>query len=161
MGLGRLLKHAITGSWILGRDFPGSVMRAINQAIVESEKMHSAEICFVVESQLSLLSVLGGVSARDRAIEVFAEDRVWDTKRNNGVLIYLLLADRDIEFVLDRGAAHIETAEICRRLEVACKAGQFGAGVCEAITALGILLSKAFPPKEDDVDEVKNTIRRS
>ena len=161
MEIGRLFRHAVTGSWILGRYFPHSVMQAIHQAIVESEKMHSAEICFVVESQMSLLSVLRGTNGRDRAIEVFAEDRVWDTKRNNGVLIYLLLADRDIEFVLDRGAAHIDTKEICRKLEAACRAGQFESGVCEAITALGILLSKAFPPKEDDVDEVKNTIRRS
>jgi len=68
-----------------------------------TEASHIGQLCFVVEGVLSWAGLLKGLSARDRAIEVFSQQRVWDTEHNNGVLICLLLADRSVEIVADRG----------------------------------------------------------
>src|SRR5687767_441551 len=85
------------------RAFPAHDLQAIEKAIAKSEKRHGGEIRFAVEAALDVPALLRGQSAHGRALEVFSELRVWDTEANNGVLIYLLLADRDVEIVADRG----------------------------------------------------------
>ncbi len=87
----------------LRRRFPPRLLDRIEQTIRECEATHAGQIRFAVEHSLDLPELLRGVSARERAIDVFSMLRVWDTEHNNGVLIYLLLADRDVEIVADRG----------------------------------------------------------
>ena len=89
--------------WQVSRAFPRKTLIAIEQTVKASETAHAGEIRFVVEGALHSTPLLDGQSARERALEVFSQLRIWDTEHNNGVLIYLLLADRDVEIVADRG----------------------------------------------------------
>jgi uncharacterized membrane protein len=136
-------------AWTVRRAFPARSLEAIRDAIAQSEAGHSGEIRFAVEHALDLGDLLRNRSARDRAIDVFSRLRVWDTERNNGVLIYLLLADRDVEIVADRGIhERVEAAgweAICRQMEAAFGAGRFEAGVLEGIQAIGAHLRRHFP----------------
>ncbi|MGH8769306.1 MAG: TPM domain-containing protein, partial [Burkholderiales bacterium] len=103
MKLARMLRHLTMPQWRAGQVLPRGALLRIENAIAASESRHSGQIRFAVENALDLQSLLRGESARERAVEVFAALRVWDTESNNGVLIYLLLADRDVEIVADRG----------------------------------------------------------
>ena len=127
----RVLKHLFPPS--AKRLFPGESLKRITQAIAESELRHSGEICFAVEPALHPRAVLAGQQARDRAHEVFAQLRVWDTHANNGVLLYLLLADHRIEIVADRGLQDRVSDEqwqrVCRLVEEHLRAGEAEAGV--------------------------------
>lgn len=123
-------------------------MRAIERTIRESEASHGGQIRFAVEPALDFAALVRGQSARQRAIEVFSQLRVWDTEHNNGVLIYLLLADRDVEIVADRGIhARLGNAgweTICREMEQAFRQGRFEEGVIAGIRAVGGHLEKHF-----------------
>ena len=87
---------------------------------------------------------------RERALDIFSQLRVWDTEHNNGVLIYLLLADRDVEIIADRGIdAHVGAAgweTICRAMEKDFRAGLFEHGVIKGIEDVSRLLARHFPP---------------
>lgn len=144
----------------LHRLFPSGALDRIEAAIRDSERTHRAELRFVVEAGLDVLAVWRGLTPRDRAIELFSELRVWDTAENNGVLIYVQLADRDIEIVADRGLAgpvsHQEWEDICRRMEDAFRAHRYEAGALEAVAAVSRLLARHFPPAPHDIDELPN-----
>lgn len=150
----RWLRHLFAPS--SGRLFPEPALERIAAAIAASEARHSGEICFAVEAALPLRAVLVGQRARDRAGEVFTRLRVWDTEANNGVLVYLLLADHAIEIVADRGlAARVDDAEwaaICHALEDALRAGQGEAGVMRTVDAVSALLERHFPRPAGYVD---------
>ena len=92
VGLKRMLRHLLMPDWRVRQCFPPRTQEEVAAAIAASESRHAGEIRFVVESSLTPLQLLRGVTARDRAIEVFSSQRVWDTEDNSGVLIYLLLA---------------------------------------------------------------------
>lgn len=129
--------------------FPAPVLQAIEHAIQQSEVSHDGEIRFAVEAALSTVSLLREQSASARALEVFSQLRVWDTAQNNGVLIYLLLADRHVEIVADRGIhAQVDAGEwdaICSTMEAAFRQGQFETGVIDGIHATGSHLQLHFP----------------
>ena len=160
--LGRILRHFFTLPSRAKEMFPDSVMAEIEAAIAESEKSHSGEICFVVESCLTIEHVLAGMTARKRAEAVFLEEGLWNTEHNNGVLIYLLLADHEIEIVADRGIDRHVGAEawerICRKLEQDLKENTVS-GVREAVGLIGELLVKHFPDRGEGKDEVENRPR--
>ena len=145
----RLLQHFFTGNLAVRRAFPAASLRAIEQAIKQSETGHDGEIRFAVEATLNTLPLLRGQSTRERAIEVFSQLRVWDTEHNNGVLIYLLLADRDVEIIADRGiharVGSKEWEKICREMEAKFRKGQFEAGVIAGIQSIGRHLQQHFP----------------
>ena len=149
MVLKRTARHLFTTIWSARRAFPKAALDAIEQVIRESERTHRGQIRFVVEHALELPDLTRGVTARDRAVEMFARLRVWDTEHNNGVLIYLLLADRDVEILADRGVhAHVgpqgwET--ICREMEQAFRAGDFKGGVIRGIRSAGEHLDRHYP----------------
>ena len=103
----RLLRHLSTPRWRVRRAFSPAKLRAIEAAIKASETRHSGQVCFAVESALEVIPLLHNRSPRQRALDVFAQLHVWDTEHNNGVLIYLLLADRQVEILADRGAHSI------------------------------------------------------
>ena len=94
----RLLKHLLAGRWQTLRYFPPSTMRAIESAIQDSESTHMGELRFAVEAGLDWPDVIRGKTAHERALEVFSQLRIWDTEHNSGVLIYLLLADRQRDY---------------------------------------------------------------
>ncbi|MDV6344355.1 TPM domain-containing protein [Nitrosomonas sp. Is37] len=130
------------------RALPAASLARIEQAIKQSEMNHDGEILFAVEASLNLVSLLKKQSARERAIDIFSLLRVWDTPHNNGVLIYLLLADHDIEIVADRGidakVNNKEWEKICQEMEAAFRKGRFEKGVLAAINTIDYQLKKYF-----------------
>ena len=149
MNFVRILHHLLTGQLAVRRRFPTASLAAIEHAIKQSEMSHGGEICFAVEAALNTTSLLRNQTARERAIEVFSQLRIWDTEYNNGVLIYLLLADRDVEIIADRGIyAKImknEWESICHTMEVAFRQQQFEAGVIDGINRISRHLQEHFP----------------
>lgn len=143
------------------RVFPSSALDAIEHAIRKAETLHDGQIRFAVEGALELAPLLSGQSARQRALEVFSSLRVWDTEHNNGVLIYLLLADRDVEIVADRGI-HVKLGgeaweAICRQMEAAFSRGEFEAGVISGIHRVGAHLARHFPAEGEKINEMPDS----
>ena len=149
MDAARLLRHFAIGRYLVRRRFPASALAAIETAIAEGERRHEPEIRFAVEASLDLRALWRDVTPRARALALFGELRVWDTEHNTGVLIYLLLADRAVEIVADRGvAARVENDEweaICRGIETALREGRNEAGALTGIRAVSDLLARHFP----------------
>ena len=154
MGAARVIRHLGAMPWSAHRAFDARAREAIEAAVRASESRHGGQVCFVVETALGPGALLRGQSARERALEVFAELRVWDTEHDNGVLIYLLLADRDVEIVADRGIdARAEAGQweaVCRRMEAAFRAGAFLDGALAGIDAVSELLQRHYPHPQDD-----------
>lgn len=136
--------------------FPEDGLQRITAAIVDGERRHRGEVCFAVESALSAGLVWRGVDARAEAHDVFARLRVWDTAANNGVLLYLLLADHRIEIVADRGFDGLVSDEqwrgVCQMIETRLKAGEPEAGVIAGIAALSDLMARHFPRADGEAD---------
>ena len=133
-------------------------MHAIEAAIRQSETSHMSELRFAVEAGLDWPDLLAGTSSHGRALEVFSRLRVWDTEHNSGVLIYLLLADRKVEIIADRGI-HARVGEagwaaICRNMEHRFRAGEFEGGVLEGIAAITVLLQQHFPAQGVNPNEL-------
>jgi uncharacterized membrane protein len=160
MRLARTLKHLLMPGAVTRRRFTPAVLTAIEAAIARVEAAHSGEICFAVETALDLPQLWRDASPRECALEAFAGLRVWDTEGNNGVLIYLLYADHDVEIVADRAiAARVSRAEwegVCRGMEEHFRAGRFGEGAIAGIEAVGALLARHFPPTGGPRNELSN-----
>jgi uncharacterized membrane protein len=160
MNIQRIARHLFTTSRSVSRAFPPEALAAIEQAIKASEASHAGEIRFAVEAALDGAPLFQGQSPRDRAIELFARLRVWDTEHNNGLLIYLLLADHAVEIVADRGihakVGADEWAGICRRMEEAFGQSRYQAGVVAGVQAVTQHLAAHFPLRSDDMDELSN-----
>jgi uncharacterized membrane protein len=149
MNFGRLVKHAAATHWRTRMLFPKSTLDAIEGAVARAERAHSGEICFAVETSLAPVRVLNDVSPHARALEVFSALRVWDTELNNGVLIYVQLADRHVEIVADRGfkgrVSQGEWDAVCRLMEENFRGGRFEAGSIAGVDAIGTLLARHYP----------------
>jgi uncharacterized membrane protein len=157
----RLFKHLFVLPGAVRRHFPADSMRHIEAAIAASESSHMGEIRFVVESNLHIFDIAKRKSAKKRAIEVFSQFHVWDTAQNNGVLIYLLLADRDFEILADRGVhQHVGSQgweKISHEMEVMFRKGQFENGVLYGIDQISTLLMQYYPVDGENVNELPNT----
>jgi uncharacterized membrane protein len=151
MSMKRIGKHLVEHHWRAKRIFTRSVLARIAQATKAGEATHSGQLRFVVEGALDGAPLFRNQSARERALDVFSHLRIWDTEHNNGVLIYLLLADRKVEIIADRGIdARVGAAgwqTICREMEAEFRRGQFEAGVVKGISAVSNELAKHFPPQ--------------
>lgn len=127
---------------------------------MRSEQRHGAEIRVAIETALSPAAILAGQAPRERALEVFGALRVWDTAASNGVLVYLLLADRAVEIVADREAARRIARPVwehaCRILSEACRSGREADGMRQALEVLDEALAGAFAAGPDDRDELPN-----
>jgi len=160
MNATRFLRHVFATRWSTRRRFGPRVLGAIETAIREMEAGHAGEIRFAVETALDMAELVEDLSPRRRAMQVFGQLGVWDTAQNNGVLIYLLLADRVVEIVADRGiAAHISQSEwdgICREMERHYRAGRFSEGSVAGVYGIGRLLARHFPGRRRDADELPN-----
>jgi uncharacterized membrane protein len=150
MGIGRIARHLVEHHWCARRVFPPKVLDRVEQAIKAGEATHSGQVRFVVEGALEGRPLFRNQSARERALDIFSRLRIWDTAHNNGVLIYLLLADRNVEIIADRGIDARVGAEgwetICRAMEAEFRAGRFEAGVVKGIAAVSNELARHFPP---------------
>ncbi len=157
----RILKHLFAPS--ASGTFPADSLQRIHDAIAEDERGHRGEICFAVESALAWRDVWNGVNSRQRAEAAFAQLRVWDTAANNGVLVYLLLADHRIEIIADRGLHDLVSPEqwrgICQLMEERMKAGEPEEAVMRGVGEIGKLLTVHFPQREGEIDhdELPNT----
>ncbi len=156
----RLLKHRRLDEADTERLLGAGALRRIEARVTASERHHSGEIRVCVEAGLPLSYIRRGAGARERAIMMFGKLRVWDTAHNNGVLIYLLLAEHAIEIVTDRGIAHhVEAAHwqrIAETMAAAFKAGRFEAGLNQAIDAVDVVLAQhyALAPGETNPNEL-------
>ena len=158
MTLKRIMRHLLVTRWTVNRLFPKRTLTAIERAVKESEATHRGEIRFVAEGALDIELLLRRQTARDRAIDVFSRLRIWDTEHNNGILIYLLLADRDVEIVADRGihakVGSLEWERICRGMEAAFRKGDFQGGVVGGIREVTRHLVAHFPATGGDRNEL-------
>ncbi|NOJ44491.1 TPM domain-containing protein [Bradyrhizobium australiense] len=149
MSIRRIGRHLLEHRWRLRRIFPPATLARIEQAIKAGEATHSGQVRFVVEGALDGAPLFRNQPARERALDVFSRLRIWDTAHNNGVLIYLLLADRDVEIVADRGInAKVGAAgweKICGDMETDFRAGDFERGVIKGVEAVSRQLATHFP----------------
>lgn len=145
----RFFRHLFSNPWQVKRHFSAQALQNIEAAIVESEAKHTGEIRFVVEAGLHPFEIIKNITPRGRAIELFGHLNIWDTENNNGVLVYLLLADRDVEIVADRSIdkyiGYDGWDAMCHEMEVLFRRGQFEAGVLQGIAKVNDALEKHFP----------------
>ena len=152
----RLLKHRLLDEGDAERVLGAGALERITQRVSASERRHSGEIRVCVEAGLPFSYLRRHASARERAVALFGKLRVWDTAANNGVLIYLLLAERAIEIVADRGLLpHVDAAtweRIMATMQAAFQEGRFAAGIEQAIDAVDALLVQHFPLAEGAIN---------
>lgn len=145
----RPFQHLLYFPWRMRQSFPRPVLNAIEREIATSERHHSGELRVAIEGHLDVPQLLRGTSSRQRAQELFSLLRVWDTEHNSGVLIYLLLAERRVEIVADRGiAARVDPefwGQVCREMREAFQRGEFEVGVLQGIRAIDAQLTAHFP----------------
>ncbi len=131
------------------RVFTPAALDRIQRAIADGERRHVGQVCFAVEAALPLSLVLQHETPRARALETFARLRVWDTEHNSGVLVYVLLADKDVEIIADRGihrqVGEVAWRNICQTMESAFGEGRFEEGAVAGIEAVSALLARHFP----------------
>jgi uncharacterized membrane protein len=156
----RWFRHAFLPPWRWRIIFSKDVLATIEAAITQSESRHRGEIRFALENALPPIRVCQGVSARQRATEVFSNLRVWDTEENCGVLIYLMIADREVHIVADRGIHKLvpqsewdAIAELMRQHFIK---GNYKNGAIEGIERITQLLADRFPADEDNRNELPN-----
>ncbi|MBM5812071.1 MAG: hypothetical protein FJ191_08925 [Gammaproteobacteria bacterium] len=164
MDLRRILRHVAHTRFATRRAFPAPALAALGRAVTAGERRHAGEVRCVVEGELDWDALLAGQTARERALEVFALERVWDTAANSGVLIYLLLADRDVEIVADRGyngrVAPAEWQAVCAEMERRFRAGDFAAGTVAGIESVHRLAEREFPASGAGVNELSDQPRQ-
>jgi uncharacterized membrane protein len=145
----RFLRHLATDHGSARRAFPAAALAEIEALITDGERRHRGQVRFVCEASLPLGRVLAKLPPRARALELFGLLRIWDTEENCGVLIYVLLADRDVEIVADRGIhARVGAAaweSVCRRIEAAFREGRFAEGIAAGIGEVNALLAEHYP----------------
>ncbi|HYN54808.1 MAG TPA: TPM domain-containing protein [Methylotenera sp.] len=154
----RLLRHLCILPNAVEKHFSADAMCRIEAAIAKSEALHFGEIRFAVELNLHVFDIFRRKSAKKRAIEVFSNLRVWDTEQNNGVLIYLLLADHDFEVLADRGIHHHVGKDgwesVCQEMETMFRRGKFEDGVLYGIAKISELLVQHYPANGKNVNEL-------
>lgn len=162
--LARLLRHRWTDEADLRRALPADALARLEARVAASERRHSGEIRLCVEAGLPLSYLWRGLSARDRALTLFGKLRVWDTEHNNGVLVYLLLADHAVELVADRGLnRRVDAAQwqaLIAPMRAAFRDGRFEAGLAQALDAVDALLAAHFPLADGQAnpDELPNRV---
>ncbi|MGA2550683.1 MAG: TPM domain-containing protein [Burkholderiaceae bacterium] len=163
MNLARLWTHLVFPTrWRVQKAFPPATRAAIHAAIESAEASHRGQIRFAVEGTLDPRQLLADLSARARALDVFSLLRIWDTEHNNGVLIYVLLADRDVEIVADRGIhARVDSArwkEIAKAMEERFAVGQFQEGSLLGIQWIAKELEVHFPAQDAGPNELPDEV---
>lgn len=169
----RIFKHRWMDHSDTRRAVPDDMAERLARRVAASEARHTGEVRLCVEASLPL-SYLWRVGpakplttvVRERALSWFGRLRIWDTEHNNGVLIYVLLAEQAIEFVADRALARrVSTAQwqaIVDRLAVRLRSGDFEDGLTQALEEVSALLVASFPAAPGTVrpNELANAVVR-
>ncbi|MDQ0017559.1 putative membrane protein [Variovorax boronicumulans] len=154
--LGRIWRHRWTDEAAVRRVLPADAMQRLAARVAASERRHSGEVRICVEAGLPMSYLWRHAPPRERAVTLFGKLRVWDTEHNNGVLIYLLLAEHAIEIVADRGIdSRVDDAEwaaMAQRMGAAFRDGRFEDGLTQALEEMSALLVAHFPLAEDEAD---------
>lgn len=156
----RLARHFIYDERSAHRVLDAEAQQRLADHVAQSETTHSGEIRLCIEGALPLGYVWRGISVRARAVDLFGQLRVWDTEHNNGVLIYLLLAERRIEIVADRGLAQRVPSsawqQLADQLAEGLKAGRFEESLTRCIDAVGAMLQShwALTPGQININEL-------
>lgn len=158
MNIKRIFQHLFYRRATMTRLFPSTTLDAIENAVRVAETQHLGQIRFAIEATLPLAVLFADQSSRARALDVFAQLRVWDTEHNNGVLIYLLLADRKVEIVADRGI-HAKLGDatwaiICRAMEYEFRNGNFEQGALTGVQQVAAYLTAHYPQEGDESNEL-------
>ncbi|MCY7316650.1 MAG: TPM domain-containing protein [Rubrivivax sp.] len=154
--LQRIVKHRWTDETDTARALAPAALARLEARVAASEHHHSGEIRLCVEAGLPLSYLWRDATPRQRAVTMFGKLRVWDTEHNNGVLIYLLLAEHAIEIVADRGLtrcvpqAAFDT--LIATMRVNFRAGRFEKGLMQAVEAIDHLLAQHFALIEGQVN---------
>lgn len=160
MSLARSWRHALAALQPARRRLAGDALDRIEAEVVRAEAGHAGEIRVVIESALTAAQLWHGLAPRARALQVFAALGVWDTAANNGVLVYLLLADRSVEIIADRAiAALVPEADwlaLCGDIEARCRGGDIGEACCQAVRGVAAVLSRHFPRRGAAGNELPN-----
>jgi uncharacterized membrane protein len=156
----RWLVHTFSPPWLWRRAFPKASLNKIGEAITASESRHSGELRFAIETTLPPIQVWQGLTARQRATELFARLHVWDTEENSGVLIYLQLADKEVHILADRGinkrVAQAEWDAVAQAMEACFRKRDFLGGSHEGIDRITQILAKHFPANANNPNELPN-----
>jgi uncharacterized membrane protein len=160
MDAARFWRHMRMSPRKARRAFSAATMEAIGREVAAQEQQHRGEILFVVEAELHARQLWRGLTPRERAREIFAQHGVWNTEENNGVLLYVLLADRAVEIVADRGI-HARVGEqewraICAAMEREFAQGLHAEGALAGVRAVSALLALHFPangPRRNEVPD--------
>ena len=154
--LRRVWRHRWIDEAEVRRRLPPELLERLERRVGASERRHSGEIRICVEAGLPSSYLWRGAAPRERAIMLFGKLRVWDTEHNNGVLIYLLLAEHAIEIVADRGIdRHVDAAAwraMAQRMGAAFRDGRFEDGLTQALEEISALLVQHFPLGENEID---------
>ena len=160
MMLQRIWRHWLAQLRPARQVLPAAALAQIDGEIQAAELTHAGEIRIAVETSLSLPQLWRGLAARARALQLFAALGVWDTAHNNGVLIYVLLADRAVEIVADRAIAEriseAEWAALCGEVAERFRQGDAAAGCCVAVRSVALRLARFFPAAGGDGNELPN-----
>jgi uncharacterized membrane protein YgcG len=156
----RAWRHATTTRAEGKRLFPPQTLTAIQTTIAAGEKLHRAEVRVIVEPALTINDVWSGMSSRARASELFTLYRIWDTEQNCGVLIYINLADHQVEIIADRGLKKISAADwqaVCATMTGGFAQGAYHDSVITGLAQLNMLLKKHFPEGQSpQFDQLSN-----
>ncbi len=151
--LRRILRHSWVDDEELSRALPSDLLDRIAKRVSDSEHQHAGEIRIHAEANLPLSYLWRDATPRERAITLFGKLRVWDTEHNNGVLIYVLLAEHAIEIVADRGLArHVPQQAwemLVGHLSRAFREGRYEQGLLHAVEEVSSLLARHFPRQPD------------
>jgi uncharacterized membrane protein len=152
-----VVRHLLTSRREVDRAFDAPTRRAVEEAVAASGRCHRGELRFAVESRLGVSALLAGETARERALELFSSLGVWDTEENSGILVYVLLADRRVEIVADRGYRSV-TEERWRAMEAAFRVGAYRQGALEGVLGCARHAVALFPADGADPNELPDPI---
>ena len=158
----RFLKHTFAGRRLVRSYFPKKVLKAIEEEIKSSEEQHRAEIRVAVEANFNFSQIYQKMTSLDRAVQVFSDLRIWDTRENNGVLVYILLVERKIEIVADRGIykklGKDYWAQVNQQMVKYFKEKKYKEGVIYSLKEITNEMVKLFPKQGEDPDELPDSV---
>ena len=159
----RWLRHLFSTRWHMRRAFAPTTLDVIEVAVAASEQQHRGELRFALEASFDVTQLLQQLTSRQRAVQVFSALGVWDTEENNGVLVFVLLAENAVEIVADRGYANRVTTDewqsACKLMSTRFADNDFAGGAKLGIEALTALMARAFPGNGRDANELPNRPR--
>ena len=168
----RLWRHLWQSERAAWHAVPDNMTKGLTARVRASERRHAGQVMVCIEGALPLSyawragrqTPLSAVM-RQRAMAWFGRLRVWDTEHNNGVLIYLLLAERRIEIVADSGLMrHTSEAHwqaVLQALRHPLQQGDFESGLTQALESVSALLVAHFPLTDSRPNELPDLIVRA